>query len=557
MTKTETSASTLSEQLAPIASRLRENRALIRPVSQVQLRLKPARDGDLFASTVDHILRWMNNRSGRKLPNEAWQRASFELADIGAQRTAAVAISDPRYWSARLDDADKNVPMRTWVTEIGVGLAPDGDVLFGSRLICATRGEDIPFERSVPGFVRSVALGAKPFLDDRPLLLEPVFVDDEPGIEALVDLLEDPLRRNPVIVFGLPEGSNDPRQTAADALRVRQRTLGAAHLFIVSGDASFHLSNHLGRELSVFRQAVRLYRPGFNRWKSDPYAHPLTLPERIRNWEDIGAEAYERWLIWNTLGITAARADRDDALPGFESVRRMASHLQRQAARTAGSTNSELLDLADTELARLEGDLQKQRETYDGLLLASQQELDQAEAARNDAVSRAHALRDRITALEAALKAAGAATPIPDDLRELETWARDHLAGSVTLLSRAYRGAKASLYEDPSFTYHALILLRDHFVPMKRLPGPAAKASFEAECERLKLENSPVGEATRTHSEQYTVQHGGRPRVLDWHLKRGDSRERTRCFRLYYFWDDETQCAVVGWLPSHLDNAMT
>ncbi|MDP1857425.1 MAG: hypothetical protein Q8K82_02080, partial [Gemmatimonadaceae bacterium] len=103
MTKTETSASTLSEQLAPIASRLRENRALIRPVSQVQLRLKPARDGDLFASTVDHILRWMNNRSGRKLPNEAWQRASFELADIGAQRTAAVAISDPRYWSARLD----------------------------------------------------------------------------------------------------------------------------------------------------------------------------------------------------------------------------------------------------------------------------------------------------------------------------------------------------------------------------------------------------------------------------------------------------------------------
>ena len=408
----ETSPGTLREQLAPIASRLRENRALIRPVSQVQLRLKPSRDGDLFASTVDYILRWMNNRAGRQLPNEAWQRASFELADIGAQRTAAVAISDPRYWSARLDDADKTVPMRTWVTEIGVGLAPDGNVLFGTRLICATRGEDIPFERSVPGFVRTVAMGAKPFLDDRPLSLEPVFIDDEPGIEALIDLLEDPLRRNPTIVFSLPEGSNDPRQTAADAVRVRQRTLGAAHVYIVSGDASFHLTNHLGRELSVYRQAVRLYRPGFSRWKADPYAHPLTLLERIRNWEDVGAEAYERWLIWHTLGLTAARADRDDALPGFEAVRRMASHLQRQAARSAGSTNTELLDLADQELARLEADLQKQRETYDGLLLASQQELDQAEAARNDAVSHAHALRDRIAALEASLKDAGATTPM-------------------------------------------------------------------------------------------------------------------------------------------------
>ncbi len=557
MTKESTTAATMREQLAPLASRLRENRALIRPVSQVQLRLKPSRDGDLFASTVDYILRWMNNRAGRKLPNEAWQRASFELADIGAQRTAAVAIDDPRYWSARLDDADKTVPMRTWVTEIGVGLAPEGDILFGTRLICATRGEDIPFDRSVPGFVRTVAMGATPFLDDRPMSLEPVFVDDEPGIVALIDLLEDPLRRNPVIVFALPEGSSDPRQTAADALRVRQRTLGAAHVYIVSGDASFELSDQLGRELSVFRQAVRLYRPGFNRWKSDPYAHPLTLPERVRNWEEIGAEAYERWLIWHSLGITAARTDRDDALPGFESVRRMASHLQRQAARTAGSNNSELLDLADRELARLESDLQKQRETYDGLLLASQQELDQAEAARNDAVSHAHALRERISALEAALKAAGSATPIPDDLRELENWARDHLAGSVTLLSRAYRGAKASIYEDPTFAYQALLLLRDHYVPMKRSPSAEAKARFEAECERLKLDNSPVGEATRTHSEQYTVQYGGRSRVLDWHLKRGDSRERTRCFRLYYFWDDETQCAVVGWLPSHLDNSLT
>ena len=54
-----------------------------------------------------------------------------------------------------------------------------------------------------------------------------------------------------------------------------------------------------------------------------------------------------------------------------------------------------------------------------------------------------------------------------------------------------------------------------------------------------------------------TSLNGGRPRVLDWHLKRGESRERTRCFRLYYFWDDETQCAVVGWLPSHLDNSLT
>lgn len=557
MSKDETSAVFLREQMTPAASRLRDNRALIRPVSQVQLVLKRAGDEDLFAATVDHILRWMNNRAGRTLPREAWQRVSFELADIGAQRTAAVAIRDPRYWSARLDDADKSVPMRTWVTEIGVGLAPGGDVLFGTRLICATRGDDVPFERSVPGFVRAVTIGAKTLLDEQPLALEPVFIHDDAGIDALIGLLEDPLRRNPVIVFGLPDDGTDPHETAANAFRVHQRTLGAAHVFIVSGNASFHLTQELGRDLSVFRQAVRLYRPGFSRWKAEPYAHPLTLPERVRNWQECGAEAYERWLISQTLAITATRADRDDALPGFETVRRMASQLQRQAAKIAGSTNTELLDLADKELAKLESELKKQHETYDGLLLASQQELEQAETERNDAISHMHALRERVASLERALKTAGTVTPIPDDLSELEFWARDHLTGSVTLLSRAFRGVKASVYDDPIFTFHALLLLRDFFVPMKRLSSSEAKERFEAECERLKIENSPVGEATRTHSEQYTVQHVGRPRVMDWHLKRGDARDRARCFRLYYFWDDDTQCVVVGWLPSHLDNSLT
>ena len=33
-----------------------------------------------------------------------------------------------------------------------------------------------------------------------------------------------------------------------------------------------------------------------------------------------------------------------------------------------------------------------------------------------------------------------------------------------------------------------------------------------------------------------------------------DSRDRRYGFRLYFFWDEEGQVAVVGWLPSHLDN---
>ena len=163
----------LKDQLAPIAVQLREGRSIIRPVSQVVLRLKPVTGKDRFALTIDSILRWMNKRAGRALPEVAWNRGSFELSEVGAQRTAAVAIESPKYWAARLDDADKTVPMRTWVTEIGVGVDDSGDILFGARLICASRGPDEPFERSLPGFVKQILSSGPAELDGLPVVKQP------------------------------------------------------------------------------------------------------------------------------------------------------------------------------------------------------------------------------------------------------------------------------------------------------------------------------------------------------------------------------------------------
>jgi hypothetical protein len=383
----------------------------------------------------------------------------------------------------------------------------------------------------------------------------PIVIDDVDAVDRLVNLLESPSRRHPVIVLALPDGVTDSSQTAIDAAVVRQRTLGAAHVCVITGPASFDLSDRLGKELSVFRQAVRLYRPGFLRWRSNPYDHPLAVPERIVGGE--GAAAFASRLVSQALAITAHAADREDVLPSFEAVRRLASQALRQEARRAGSSEAQLLDLADAEIGKLETSLREQKETYDGLLLDLQQQVDQAEESRQAALAEQFALRRRIEHLQAALAANEQQVQIPDTLDGLEDWSNEHLAGSVTMLSRGLRGAKQSVYEDPRLIYEALLLLRDAFVPMKRDPGSASRDRFEAECQRLRLENAPVGEATRTHAEHYTVRHGGRPRVLDWHFKRGDARERTRCFRLYYFWDDDTQCAVVGWLPSHLDNALT
>jgi hypothetical protein len=162
----------------------------------------------------------MDNRAGRKLPKEAWVGDTFELEDVGAQRTAAVSIPTPRYWAARLDDADRTVAQRVWTTEIGIAERQDGSILFGCRLLCVTRGSDEEFVRSIPGFVRNISEDQVARLDGRIVSVDPWLVDDENGVNDLVVLLSNPNRQSDVIVFALPEGSIDPRATAVSANQV-------------------------------------------------------------------------------------------------------------------------------------------------------------------------------------------------------------------------------------------------------------------------------------------------------------------------------------------------
>lgn len=546
----------IADQFTPITAKLREGRSVIRPVSQVTLRLKQVQGRDRFTSTIDDILRWINRRAGRSLPDSAWRRKSFELSDIGAQRTAAVSLGEPRYWAARLDDADKSVPLRTWVTEIGVGVEPSGDVLFGARLICVTRGVDEPFERTIPGFFKAVLAVGPAELDGRVLTKQPQIVSSAEGVAQLVHLLEDPLRQSDVIVFALPEGSSDPRDAAASANRVHISTLGVAHVFVITGPASFILTDCVGRELSVFRKAVRTYRPRFRSWIDQPSSHPLALPHRISEWGEEGPAAFERWLVNQVFANSVRGLGREQRLPSFNTVRQYASQAERVKLKDEGATDAELVRLYEQENEQLRKELKEQKEQYDGLLLAADAERQaasqDADAARSQALERLN----RIRILESRLEAASVRqeTPIPDTLDAFEEWCKEHLVGTVEVANRAFQGVRKSDFHDPQLIYRALLLLRDYYVPMRIRGAVEQRQAYRQALAGLQLEESSTGDGIRYAADLYSIQYGGSRRPLDRHLKGSDSRDRRYGFRLYFFWDDECQVAVVGWLPSHLDN---
>ena len=536
-------------------------RSIIRPVSQVVLKLHPDGERSVLDESRDIILRWMSRRAGPPLPQDAWSGDSFTLDDIGAQHTEAISIHTPRYWAARLDDGDRTVAQRVWSTEIALGENKDGSVVFGSRLQCVTRGTDAPFDPSIPSFVRDVVAERRALLDGREVSAEPWVIRSDADVNDLVDFLVDPSRKCNVYVFSLPEQSSNINEVAASASEVAKYTVGTAHVAIITGPASFALSDLVGKEFSVFLQAVRTYRPGFNTETDDVFRHPLALPHRVFNWGNVGASAFEKMLIAEALRQSISGRDVEHRFPPFSEVRRVASELQRQAEREAGSSDAELLALAEEEIERLNGELNSERKDSESLIELVEADRAQAIEDAQRVRSQNMYLRQRIESLEDQLVGSGGDVKpsIPTSLDDFESWCHENLAGSVDVHNRALQGAKKSKYEDSTLIYRALLLLRDYYVPMRREGGEERWRRFQEACQELGVSEDASITASRSgeQGDSYYIRYGGKRRLMDRHLKKGTSREERRCFRPYFFYDDEDQEVVVGWLPSHLDTRIT
>lgn len=544
----------LEDQLRPVQKQMHERYSSVMPISQISIKINPCDGIDPFAAAQQKVLQWIDQRVGQRLPAEAWSGQSFDTEKIGAQYAAAVLSEDLAMWGARLDDADKSVPQLTWVTEIGLKQLSDRSIAVSARLVCTRRGTNNYFiERSTPDFIRSIAAIGTASLDGRLLRPEPWLVADD--VLSLCDLIRDPKRRAAVIVASLPVGSTDAKNAAFPLDILCRRTFGAAHVAILTGPASFRLTDELGREFSVFNRAVRNYRPDFNPEVDEPHQHPWATGRRIQNW-DGGPARYASFLADLLLKDTVERSDSESDPPSFAKIRRLAAERRIERAKATNATIAERLDLAEAQIVELQAEREEMEETFEGVLKSIEQERDVAQAKAETATQRSRNLRARVEMLESAL--APGSDPkepeIPSDLNDFEEWCDKTLAGFVEVLPRAKNAAKKSKYEDPAFLYKALLLLRDYYVPMRRFGSSKANA-FKQACLALNIEETQTfaGDRHGEHGDMYFVRYAGRRHLLDRHLKKGSTRDVRRCFRLYFFWDEDSEQAVVGWLPSHLE----
>jgi chromosome segregation ATPase len=102
-------------------------------------------------------------------------------------------------------------------------------------------------------------------------------------------------------------------------------------------------------------------------------------------------------------------------LPSFAEAKRTAAELRRRSARLSGSSNDELLALAEDEIEQLKKDLRAQKQESGELLQVAESEREQALEEAQRLRSTLHHLQHRVASLENSI-GEPTANDLPSDL---------------------------------------------------------------------------------------------------------------------------------------------
>lgn len=536
-----------------------------------QLVCELAGNGDAaarYAAARQIVLDWIRNhrRLGALLPSTSQAVPEFAVEEGGLVLQAVrLELENADIWAARFQHPDDNVPGRTWTVETNVALVGD-KAIFGYRMSASSLpGVDAPIQFSKPGVVRDITdqMGLR---DAGRLLDGTVFsVTSSPEVDALHALVFNPERSLPVLVVSeLPRrwfGETDQFLIDCDALAKKLRFV--AHVVRLSFAMGYEWQEQVGDLWSVYGGAARLYWPKARPTEEDRTRHGLFFPDRMAQWpspdgNEGSVDVFTRWLerrCW-TYQLSPEYRER---FASFLDVRSRSIEDAIQRASKAGNLADEVAALRlQVEALRDE----KQLATDIGNEYGK--ERDELKIRVEDLEGQIFGLKQTISSLRRA-KASGTAAEapdIPDVFDDLEAWCDKHLSGYVHVLPRAINAAKRSNYSEPALIYKALLLLANEYRNMRLTGTTEAKEAFERQREALGIKpiSRSGGETTFTKfSSDYEVPWGnkGEKRTLEWHLEKGGGRDERYFLRMYFFWDEDSEQVVVGWMPGHLPNSLT
>ncbi len=476
---------------------------------------------------------------------------AFDIDEAeGRVRASALRFDDDngRIWAAKLENGDSRIANRRWITDLFVEQRTGSFVRFGAQLVCDGSANDVNFEHSRPNVVRGLLNRLAGEADGEGLsnTIEQVGVD---GIDQLISLIARHDRRLPVVLVSV----DDEGRAEVDLNRLSNRLSGTAHLRSIGIDASFALSDTVGKQLSTFNGAVRIYMPGLGEERDDPFQHPLWLASR----SDRKNPRLINEIAARVLPLGFRDTDGDTRFWRLGLLRQATSRL---AASQGDRTREEQL-IADLEVARADADAAREAErSAEALMYDEAQKLMVAQSKLARISNENDGLRARLWSADA-VKGPTATTLSSEDVRAvfdqgptLEVSLRvvaSMFSDRIVILDTAYDSARASadfLHKKKAFdllwslaSSYWESLVGGGGDGLARQCFGAAYAAKESE----KLSKS--GRSRRTFI------YLGEEVLMERHIKIGTADNLSDTLRIHFEWKAQDEKIVVGHCGGHLD----
>ncbi len=494
-----------------------------------------------LATTVDALARWVRRRFDVALRPLAGGQAAGKGASVNWSMISGAAGDLFGLW---VDQPDSHDSRWRWRTYVDVGIE-DEDAWFRVRVHLYSNVEGLITSPRVlagrPGVVRQLIDELDIELDGH-ALGAPLRVDID-NVGHYLALLDDEDRRLPVITISRDLSGDtfiDPEGTA-------DKLLGLAHVAVIDEAAARVVTEAIGKALSCYLGAVRIYWPGMKAG-DDPFYHRLFVGGAL---EFLGPAGLQRDLfrmLGQLAGLTVDEPQlrrtllletRSEALERSVETRAAALARVAQTARDKGA-------VSEQEFAAFAAEYDELDEKYASLELDSlevQREVERVRQERDDA--RADLIELARSFPRSASGQAEALPPqtAPATVLEAVERAREKAEYSV-YLDEALSSAAESQYSDPSRVLEDLELIEE--IAHDWATGELAGGPHQAFKQRLSAYRTGIGQTAETkYRADYERHLGGETFLLGPHVARGIGSV-TAILRIYFYFDTATQRIIVG-----------
>ncbi|MGQ0464609.1 MAG: hypothetical protein ACT4QG_04730 [Sporichthyaceae bacterium] len=488
-----------------------------------------------------------------------WLRDRFKVTPSpltgGSARTADYAIEwESLFGEAgglvgfEVDQPDAEDATWRWRTHIDIGVE-DGEAwlrvrvgLFSPREGLVTRPKVAPHR---PPVVRRVVDRLDVRIDDR--RIDRPWMLTVPEVPEYVRFLTSRERRLPVLAIS-HDSEGEP---FLDRARAADRLLGLAHVVEVDLQSSYAVTDAIGKTLSCYSGAVRMYWPGFA-VGDDPYFHRAYVGGSLAylGREGMGGE------LFDTLGrlsaLSIAEPELRQRLRREEHAHSSRASAAQAAVARATLANTTVVDPVDRSVwLDLCADHERQQQRIAALeaeLADARLEIDALNTACEAAEARARSIAEPVANF-AASRVTGRPQPampiedlIPVCVVEAVRVARERCPHLV-LLEEAFTSAGRSSYDDPERVLANLLLMEQ--IGADWASGELVDGPHEAFQQRCSGYHGGLHGAQLPNVDRYTRSYEGRSIVLGPHIARGHGADKS-ILRIYWYLDEARQRIVIG-----------